>query len=156
MAIVARPGRPRRGGIMVFVVWVISGCGDDLERRHPVSGRVTRLGQPLTEGTIKFLPLDASKGRIATGEIQPGGSYTLKTRDPHDGAIAGAYRVTVNVADVDDSNPKGISGVVPRLDRPNKIRTKSVFPSKFCDPSQTGLKANVEARSNICDFDLKD
>jgi hypothetical protein len=152
----ARPGRLRCNGLLVFAVWAISGCGgDDLARRYPVSGRVTRQGQPLTKGTINFLPLDASKGRTATAEIQPDGSYSLMTKDPGDGAIAGEYRVTVNVMDVDDSKLERMPGGMPRLDQPGKVQVKSMVPSKFSDPSQTELKATVETHSNTCDFDLK-
>src|SRR5438105_182549 len=68
MANCACRGRPLRGGLLVFVVWTLAGCGDDdLAARYRVMGRVTRQGQPVTKGTINFLPVELQKGRAATG-----------------------------------------------------------------------------------------
>ena len=150
-------GRPRPCGLIAFVVWTLAGCGgDDLAPRYGVSGQVTRLGKPLTKGTISFLPVDAARGRAATGEIQPDGSYTLMTQDPGDGAMAGDYLVTVTVVDVDDSKLERMPGGMPRLDQPQKVQVKSLIPSKFSDPSKTDLKAKVEPHSNSLKFDLVD
>ena len=41
----------------------------------PVKGKVTYKGQPLTKGTVRFEP--DGYGRMATGKIQPDGTYVL-------------------------------------------------------------------------------
>ena len=151
------PARLGLCGLLGSLLWSISGCGDDgFGRRYRVSGRVTRQGQPLTKGTVNYLPVDAQTGHPATGEIQPDGTYTLTTKDPGDGALVGDYRVTINLVEVDDSRLEKMPGGIPRLDQPNKVQVKSLVPPKFSDPGQTGLKAKVESHSNTVDLDLTD
>src|SRR4051812_47562957 len=75
----------------------VSGCGadDGIGQRYSVRGKVTYKGEPVTKGTVGFVPMDSS-GRAAIGEIQPDGSYTLTTLIPLDGALPGKYRVSVS------------------------------------------------------------
>ena len=145
----------RRGGLMVLILGLLAGCSDDdLGQRYPVSGHVTRRGQPLTEGTINFQPVEASKGRAATGAIQSDGSYTLTTKDPDDGALAGDYRVIISLANVDISKVGRMPNGIPILNQPKKVVVKNLVSPKYSDPSRTVLKFKVEPHSNTYDIDL--
>ena len=80
------------------VVSFIAGCGggNPLDT-IPVGGRVTMDGKPLTTGEVRYLPKDAQNGRVASGAIQPDGSFALTTLKAEDGALRGDYRVVVVV-----------------------------------------------------------
>ncbi len=61
---------------------LLTGCGPGHGMKlGRVQGKVTYKGQPLTYGTVSFVP-DASKGTegpIATGIIKEDGTYILST-----------------------------------------------------------------------------
>jgi hypothetical protein len=156
MANPPRPGSPPRGAALALILLgVLAGCSDDdLGRRYPVSGRVMRQGQPVTKGTVNFMPVDLAKSRAASGEIQSDGSYALTTKDPGDGALAGDYRVVINLADVGEL--ERTPGGMPILNEPSKVKVKNLVPPRYSDPSQTVLKFTVEPRSNTYNIDLTD
>jgi hypothetical protein len=113
-----------------------------------VRGTVTVKGQPLTKGTITFVPTD-EKHPNATSLIGPDGSYNLQTREPGDGAELGDYRVVVSgVANEEilDYIPKG--KVKAKAD-------KSGISAKYQDPEQSGLKATVKSGQNNFPFNLE-
>ncbi len=145
----------RRGVLMVPMLGLVAGCSDDdLGRRYPVTGRVTRQGQPVTKGTVNFMPVDLASSRAASGEIQSDGSYSLTTKYPGDGALVGDYRVVINLAEVGglEKTPGGI----PILNQPKKVQVKNLVPPKYSDPGQTVLKFKVEPHSNTYDINLTD
>jgi hypothetical protein len=79
-----------------------SGCGDGLPPRVPVSGKVTIDGQPVTFGSIRFVPADG--GRLATAQIANDGSFTLTAYKLNDGCVPGTHRVAVYaVEEVNDT-----------------------------------------------------
>src|SRR4051794_18765929 len=73
---------------------LVGGCSRYQLDTAPVHGLVTLDGEPLEGGVVTFLP---SRGRAASGLIQPDGSYSLATyvQNPKDGAIVGHHRVSV-------------------------------------------------------------
>ena len=155
MANPVRFGLLRRGWLMVFILGILAGCGDDdLGQRYRVSGRVIRQGQPLTKGTVNFMPVDLAKSRAASGEIQSDGSYTLTTKDPGDGALPGDYRVVINLVEVGEL--ERTPGGMPILNQPKKVKVKNLVSPRYSDPGQTTLKFTVEPHSNTYDIDLTD
>jgi hypothetical protein len=149
-------GRSLGWGLLpVLLLGAFGGCGsDDLDRRYSVHGKVTRQGKAGQTGTINFVPVNATTGRAASGEIKPDGSYTLTTKDPGDGAMAGEYVVTINMNEVDRSGVETTPGGMPRLDQMKRVQVKALIPAKYGDPGKTDLKAKVEPRSNSFDFDI--
>jgi hypothetical protein len=140
-----------------LAVLAVAGCGGpEADQTYPVSGRITSRGQPLAQGTVTFVP-EAGGSRVATGEIQPDGSYTLTTIAPSDGALPGKYRVTITAEEVVPSKVKG--AVVARAalspEEARRAPTRSLIPAKYGLPEASGLSAVVEARSNTADFDLE-
>jgi hypothetical protein len=77
---------------------MISGCGEPEPELVPVAGTVTVDGQPLSKGTVAFVP-DAARGNQSLdtpqGKIAPDGTYQLKTLDKL-GAAPGRYKVVVS------------------------------------------------------------
>jgi hypothetical protein len=119
------------GGLLVFV---LAGCGEDRPTLTPVRGQVFYRGAPLTGGTIVFTP-DADRGNhgpLALAEIQPDGTYTLRTSQEA-GAVPGWHRVSV-------AGPTS----APAL------------PRKYSDPERSGESREVQPGGvNTFDFHLE-
>jgi len=140
---------------------LIVGCGDTtgLEKRYPVSGKVTYQGKPLEKGRINFIPTQDT-GRAAAGEIEDG-EYSLTTAEPGDGAIPGSYKVTILAIDVDTSKMKEIAkGGQFHHDAAfaKAVKTaKKMVPAKYQLPETSGLSAEVKPQTNSgVNFDLTD
>ena len=141
---------------------LVFGCGDDtgLEKRYPVYGTVTFKGEPLDHGTINFMPVKVDVGRAASAAIT-NGKYSLTTASEGDGALPGAYNVTVSSLEVsDNAELKKISGGGQFHHEPSFAKAtknaKSLVPAKYCSLANSGLKADVKTESNKFDFDLTD
>ena len=144
---------------------LIVGCSDDGfgRRRYSVHGTVTYKGEKLAKGQIAFVP-EAQDGQAASGQIEDG-YYLLSTLTPGDGALPGKYKVTVVARDSDlekvrfavqkKGMPPGAALPQPLIAKANK-EARSMIPTKYNLPTTTDLTADVEARSNTKDFELKD
>jgi hypothetical protein len=144
---------------VAFSLLAIAGCGDDeFGKRYSVKGTVKYKGQPVASGTITFDPLDAEKGRSASGTIEQG-AYRLSTAGESDGALAGKYRVKIMSRNVDYSQVKanagGGAGRQTDILKANKA-AKDLIPSKYSTIETSGLNAEVKTESNTIDFDLSD
>jgi hypothetical protein len=128
-----------------FVVLTF-GCGSDPDSLTPVGGKIYFKGTPLKHGSIVFSPDErrGGRGEMARAEIQPDGSFRLKTGD-RDGAAAGWHRVTI-VAVEEVIDPSG------QLDL---TEHRSLVPLKYRDPDLSGLDYQVEpGKDNHIDFHL--
>jgi hypothetical protein len=110
-----------------------------------VAGKVTYKGQPLTRGTVSFMPSDG-KGSPASAEITSDGSYQLQTFQPGDGARPGEYRISVRTGGEDLS-----ARAADKSGKPAEISIQS----KYEDPMKSGLTASVKAGKNDFNFELK-
>lgn len=70
---------------------LVSGCGSDGPQRFSVGGQLTYDGQPVTTGTIGFIPLQASAGEAVAREIVDG-RYEFPR---YEGPQAGSYKVVI-------------------------------------------------------------
>jgi hypothetical protein len=80
-------------GLALFAFsWI--GCGSGATT-VPVSGKVTHEGQPVSGGSVTFVPIGAgaTAGRPAVGAVQSDGTYVLGTDEKGDGAVVGQHRV---------------------------------------------------------------
>ena len=120
------------------------GCGGP--SRPPlakVHGKVTYKGEPLTSGSVIFMPVAAmgdagptSVAQPAASQIKPDGSYELTTDNPGDGAIVGEHKVAVVSVDF---NTK-----------------RSVIPEKYQAPATTPLSRTVKEGDNAIDIEVTD
>jgi hypothetical protein len=94
---------------------------------YPVKGKVMFADtfKPVTEGEVRFQPLSRS-GLVASGMIQPNGTFSLSTPDHGEGTLEGACRVAVIVP--------------PRNDRP-------VIDPRYESFDTADLQFTVTARS---------
>lgn len=139
----------RSAGSLAFVLLAtlnLTGCGGTSDGPAAATGKVSYRGQPLPHGTIVFTP-DAVRGGTGLpvrAEIQPDGSYRLKTADAA-GMPPGWYRVTVAAVDTASPAP-GMPFAGPR----------SLLPVKYRDPEQSGLLCEVKAgKENAINFNLE-
>jgi hypothetical protein len=144
-----------------FGLFLVVGCGDTtgLEKRYPVYGTVTYQGKPVEKGTINFIPSKPGEGRAAGAPIQ-NGSYSLTTASQGDGALPGAYDVTVSSKSIDTSAMEAVAkGGQFHHDatfaKANK-EAKDLVPAKYGSITTSGLKAQVKTESNKYDYELKD
>jgi hypothetical protein len=155
------------------LLYVIGCSGDDLDKRYPVSGKVSYKGTPVAKGVINFVPADTKgAGRGAQGQIE-NGSYTLTTQSPGDGAFPGEYKVTVSSYEADEAamkaeteklaKDKGVEKFAGGAMIPQEIAGKAAKQAKRLTPQkyetlsgENTLKATVAATSNEFNFDLKD
>jgi hypothetical protein len=96
-------------------------------------GKVTYKGQPLVKGAVRFEP--DGYGRMASGEIQPDGTFVLTTLTKGDGVVAGHHRVSIEAVD--------------------KSLTKDRALRKYADKNSSGLTADVTPEKTDFEFDLK-
>ena len=97
-------GRPWfQVGLIGLLLGMLSGCGASTgPTTYPVKGKVVFAGgEPWTAGTVTFRST-SDPGMMASGEIQPDGSFTLTTyyvvagqARTQPGAVAGEHTVTV-------------------------------------------------------------
>lgn len=145
------PKALRFGGItlaaLIVAVGLLStGCGSSGPEMGRVSGKVTYKGEPLTQGTISFVPTNAER-RSGSSRINSDGRYDLQTAEPGDGAEIGDYRVIISGRD-----PKALDNV-RAPGEPVKRETK--IPEKYENADQSGLTRTVKSGSNNYDFDLE-
>ena len=135
-----RPFLRAAGCCMIFSL-ALAGCRPEVDQLAAVKGKVLYRGRPLQGGTIVFIPDTArgSHGNLAAADIQPDGSFTLKTNDVL-GAAPGHHRVTISW--VQQQAP----GNLPR----------SLLPLKYRDPQQSGVTCEVQPnKMNTIDLDLQ-
>ncbi len=72
-----------------------SGCGGS-EKVVPVSGTVTRNGQPVPGLVVSFVPEAATETGVRIGETDDNGKYTLTVvKTGKSGAVVGTHKVWV-------------------------------------------------------------
>lgn len=83
----------REPGILVLLVAAatVAGCNRGGLEKATLSGRITFQGQPIQDGSIRFVPVKGTKGPATVGTIR-GGSYTATARG---GVPVGTLRVEV-------------------------------------------------------------
>ncbi len=130
---------------LVLVVCAITaiGCGgeNDAPETVSVTGIVTYQGNPMPNLSVGFIP---DKGMLASGITDAEGRFDLTTSDPGDGAIVGAYKVSINFVPEQTPEMPGFPG--------SENAPKSPIPTKYADVSTSGLTATVDSDSSKNDF----
>lgn len=125
----------------------LAGCGggatvNPTGTPYPVTGKVILPdGNPLTEGTVRFVPKGTEGGWPAAGKVKSDGAFSMTTYKEDDGVIPGTYLVAIESSLDTDAG---------RVSRP-------VVPSKYVDESLSGLEVTVKAETNTLEpFQLDD
>jgi hypothetical protein len=122
---------------------MIAGCARD-DSLATVDGVVRRDGQPLTTGTVRFVP---AAGRAATGQIQSDGTFRLGTHEEGDGAAIGMHKVAIIAYETaGNGRPAYEAGAQPN---------KPLVPQRYMAVGTSGLTFEVKPGKNHAPFDLK-
>jgi len=78
------------------VVVAFVGCSDGRQTRVLMSGQVFIDGEPLTFGSVRFVPKNA---RSSVAKLDKEGRFTLSCYGKKDGVIPGVHRVQVNAGE---------------------------------------------------------
>jgi hypothetical protein len=110
----------------------LAGCEAEPNQLVPVRGKVYYRQIPVGNGIIVFTPDSARncEGPIAHAEIQPDGSFVLRTGE-EPGALPGWHRVTIS-----SHSPLIVTGG----------RQPFVLPAHYSDPEQSGLSFEIKAQ----------
>ena len=128
--------------LLLCVTGWSTGCGSGgMPDMVKVRGKVSYNGEPITEGSIVYLPTDSNVGRQATGAIQPDGTFELMTMEPGDGVKKGDYRIAIFVYQPHPGEP-GRTG--DGDEPPAEITRGFKIPEKYTSALSSGLTDSVD------------
>lgn len=78
--------------LSLLLLTLASGCGPSLGTKQAITGRVTFKGQPLSQGTIQFMPKAGTTGTFSGSEIKDG-RYEVPRES---GLDPGTYEVRIS------------------------------------------------------------
>lgn len=116
------------------VLVLFAGCNDGRPKRAPISGQVLIDGQPLTHGSVSFMP---TQGRPAGANLDENGRFVLTCYEKDDGAVLGEYRVA-------------ISGV----EYLGETAQRWHAPKRYADMNKSGLTLTVDGPRDDLKFEL--
>lgn len=142
--------------LTLFAVTVFSGCGGSdtsgREATYKISGKVTFGGSPLAGATIRFFP-EAGQ-RSAMGFTNNDGEYVLTTYEYGDGAMAGAYGVSIQKPaprkeSVNESSHEAFASGNVDLEAMHAAKadegSDSEIPTRYANPEESGFAVVVKA-----------
>ena len=102
--------------LFVSLAFMIAGCQEPPPKLITASGKVLVDGEPLSDGTIRFVP---AEGRPMSSAILDDGSFQLGTNsvgdlDGSDGVPPGKYKVAVSSSIIEDEESDKIRWLAPR------------------------------------------
>jgi hypothetical protein len=98
----------------------LSGCGPSGPERIVVSGKVVYSGEPVSEGVLRFQPIEGTKAPVSVAQINAG-QYTA---DGLGGVMPGTYQVQIRSFQP-SAQPTGGMGPEPTQLLPDKYNTQS-------------------------------
>jgi hypothetical protein len=113
-----------------------AGCGGDgRPKRVAVAGQVLIDGEPLTVGTVSFIPVEG--GRPAGGKLDESGRFQLTSFTPRDGVVPGRYHV-----------------VITAVEYQGETAQKWFAPKKYADVKTSGPPVDIEEATDELKFEL--
>jgi len=152
--------------VLSLLLAAVIGCGPD-PNLGQVSGIVTYKGEPVQGASVAFFPV-SSEGVLAVGTTDADGRYVLAApvakKGVSQGAFSGKYNVTIRKVEVTKSEnlrlyEEGTITYDELLKRGGGGggASRDLLPVRYRDVQQSGLEAEVQARTrNECNFDLVD
>lgn len=108
---------------LCFFSLIALGCGgsdsSDVDKLDtvPVKGTLKLDGQPFGPATVELMGTDTStKTKIASGQADDSGSFTLGTYDKADGVVPGKYKVLITVDITSDKKLPAYKEIIVTID----------------------------------------
>lgn len=127
----------------LVAICLLSGCGAGGPARASVMGKVEFEGQPVTEGTILFVPTGNTKGPAAGGTIKDG-NYILKAAE---GPVIGMHKVEIKGTRKTGKKIKAVPPASGEFDE-----TEQYIPYNF--NTKTTLEKEIKSGENSIDFKM--
>ena len=150
-----------RNWLLVACSLTFTGCGGNLVT---VKGKVTLDGEPLSGATVSFVPMGQGSDKLGTpiGLTDDSGIFYLTTRDQHDGAMPGEYKVTIKKYGMPDKQPTSLETPHDRESANAYVRELTnrggkldyVTPIDYADQNKTPFTVKIPS-SEALEFDLK-
>jgi hypothetical protein len=143
---------------------VAAGCGGN--GLVTVTGKVTLDGEPLSDATVIFVPVEgANKLSTPGGRTDESGVFYLTTREINDGAMPGEYNVTVtkkelpakpllNSNDIKDRESANLF-LQQMKDKTAGGTIKFITPVDYADQNKTPFRSVKIPPSESLQFDLR-
>lgn len=125
------------------------GCGERVQTRGEVTGRVTLRGQPLPGGLVQFRHAD--RGHVTTARIEPDGRYEVITPQGK-GLPPRTYQVSLLPPPLPAFGP---NPTFSRTEAPAAPRVPTAIPARYRDPETSDLSLTVREGVNVFDIELK-
>lgn len=122
--------------LLLVVIATTAGCSGSGLEKATVSGRITYQGQPLKDGSIRFVPIKGTKGPATVGTISEG-NYTATARG---GVPVGTLRVEVEAY-------RPLPGAVPYTEEQaegNRGVVAGDYPKEQFLPAKYNTESTVE------------
>jgi hypothetical protein len=134
----------------------------------PVTGTVTLDGQPVAGANVSFSPTSGG-GKAAVGTTDASGKFTLTTMKSGDGAVPGAYLVTITKSATAQApafqDPRSSGGkLTPEQMQAmqeamkggtGKTQTSSEIPAKYANRDTSGFSATItKGEANDFTFEM--
>lgn len=140
--------KARNSCVIIALCCLIAGCNQQAApQTFPVKGKVIYDGKPVTNGIIRYAPVDPNKGRVAIGKISKEGDFTLSTFKTGDGVLPGKYNISITAF------------IIPKNATEKQIQKQyfndPAIPKKYFDVKTSGLNDSVDdSHSGYTEFVL--
>lgn len=123
--------------LCAVVALCLAGCGG---KPATVDGTVTLDGEPISKGSVSFVP--SSGGQQAFGVVESDGSYSLSTNSSS-GLELGNYQVRVVAREMIKSD----EGFAP-------MQGDYIVPKRYANHATSGLSFEIKSGRNKIDLEL--
>jgi len=160
------PVRYKKTYLSLAAAWALATAGCGGNGLVTVTGKVTLDGQPLSDATVIFVPVEgANKTTTPGGRTDESGVFYLMTREPNDGAMPGEYNVTItkkelpakpllNSNDIKDRESANLF-LKQMKDKTAGGTIKFITPVAYADQNKTPFRSVKIPPSEPLQFDLR-
>jgi hypothetical protein len=137
---------------VLFSALTLVGCSRGIQLGE-VKGTVKLNGKPLPKIMVEFVP-DLPTGPRSLGTTDENGQYTLVCDNKQPGALVGPHRVVLH--DLAVYGEKGLGRKLELVGTPGgPTLNPPRIPNYYEHPTQTPIRKEVKAGSQVIDLDLK-
>jgi hypothetical protein len=132
--------------VLLMIVGPLTGCGSSgLPGTVPIRGKVVYNGRPLSQGEVRYVPVDPQVGRQARGKLDKNGNFEMTTLKAGDGVLPGKYKVVIVALAPHPGEPGRTAPEPGEAPRPLPvIKRGSLVPERYTIPRATPFEETVD------------